>query len=263
MEPQSTAACINRLGQFCGMRDVPALTCAALEKNYGIAKADWMVLFGGSILAGGDALADAVRQGIAKEYMLVGGEGHTTAALRAQIRAELPHFNPDGLSEAECYQGYLQHRYGIVIHHLETQSTNCGNNVTFCLDRIRQLGMPAQHIILTQDATMQRRMDAGFRKYAQDITLINFAAYAVEVVYWDGHYQYDAIPHGMWPVERYVSLLMGEIPRLTDDQNGYGPRGKGYIAPVHIPKTVKNAFNRLAEVFPDLARTADARFATK
>ena len=26
----------------------------------------------------------------------------------------------------------------------------------------------------------------------------------------------------MWDMERYVSLLLGEIPRLTDDENGYG-----------------------------------------
>ena len=35
----------------------------------------------------------------------------------------------------------------------------------------------------------------------------------------------EAIP-GMWTVDRYVNLLMGEIPRLTDNDAGYGPNGK-------------------------------------
>ena len=25
---------------------------------------------------------------------------------------------------------------------------------------------------------------------------------------------------GMWDINRYISLLMGEIPRLSDDENG-------------------------------------------
>lgn len=31
---------------------------------------------------------------------------------------------------------------------------------------------------------------------------------------------------GVWSVERYISLLLGEVPRLRDDANGYGPQGK-------------------------------------
>ena len=42
----------------------------------------------------------------------------------------------------------------------------------------------------------------------------------------------------MWDMERYVSLLMGETPRLTDDAAGYGPHGAGYIAHVDIPEEV-------------------------
>ncbi len=48
--------------------------------------------------------------------------------------------------------------------------------------------------------------------------------------------------HGMWPIERYVDLLMGEIPRLTDDAEGYGPRGREYIAHVSIPEAVSDGF---------------------
>ena len=48
---QEIAAAINTLGAFCGPRELPELTPAALQAKYGFAQADVMVLFGGSILA--------------------------------------------------------------------------------------------------------------------------------------------------------------------------------------------------------------------
>lgn len=38
---------------------------------------------------------------------------------------------------------------------------------------------------------------------------------------------------------------MGEIPRLRDDENGYGPNGKNFIAHVNIPDEIKEAYNIL------------------
>lgn len=52
---------INILGNFCGKRDISVLTSEQLENVYGIPQVDVMVLFGGSILAGGDVLADAIK----------------------------------------------------------------------------------------------------------------------------------------------------------------------------------------------------------
>lgn len=60
------AECINILGGFCGKRDVPSLRSEELRKRYGIEQADVMVLFGGSILCGGDVLAEAMKQHIAE-----------------------------------------------------------------------------------------------------------------------------------------------------------------------------------------------------
>ena len=41
-----------------------------------------MVLFGGSIIAGGDILAEAIQNEVAKKNVIVGGAGHTTETLR-------------------------------------------------------------------------------------------------------------------------------------------------------------------------------------
>jgi len=110
---------------------------------------------------------------------------------------------------------------------------------------------------------MQNRMDAGMKKYAPDIKIINFASYRAEVVQKEGRLSYIRPIHGMWDMDRYVQLLMGEIPRLTDDENGYGPKGKDFIAHVEIPEEVKKAFSELKEVYGEKTREADPHYASK
>jgi hypothetical protein len=80
---------INILGNFCSKRDIPVLTTNELYKKYGIGQADVMVLFGGSIPCGGDVLAQAMQNNIAKKYIIVGGEGHTTASLRMKMNTKM------------------------------------------------------------------------------------------------------------------------------------------------------------------------------
>ena len=107
-----TAEYINILGRFCGKRDVPALDHDSLSGRYQIDKADVMVLFGGSILAGGDVLARAIRDEIASCYIIVGGAGHTTESLRQRVHSEYPAIETAGLPEAEIFQRYLREVYG-------------------------------------------------------------------------------------------------------------------------------------------------------
>ena len=47
---------------------------------------------------------------------------------------------------------------------------------------------------------------------------------------------------GIWTIDRYLSLLTGELPRLHDDENGYGPRGRDFIVHVEIPHEVETAW---------------------
>lgn len=261
---KSIAENINILGRFCGKRDVSELSKANLFEKYGISQADVMVLFGGSILAGGDVLAKAIKDKIARKYIIVGGAGHTTEALRQKVHKEYPDIETGDKSEAEVFQSYLQTVHGCAADYLETASTNCGNNITCLLDLLREKGICFQSIILTQDASMQNRMDAGFRKYVQDgAVIINFAAYSAEASDSEGVLTYREQIHGMWTMDRYVNLLMGEIPRLRDDENGYGPKGKDYIAHVDIPENVKAAFEELQTIYGRDTREANPMYASK
>jgi hypothetical protein len=261
---EETGENINTLGVFLGCRDIPDLTYESIFGKYGIRQADVMVLFGGSILAGGDVMAAAIRNHIAKHYVIVGGAGHTTDTLRHIVHQEYPDIMTSSLPEAEIFQQYLMKIYGCHADFLETKSTNCGNNITYLLDLLHKNRIPFQSIILCQDVSMQRRMDAGMRKYVSDgMKIINYAAYCARVGSRQDELGYEKPIHGMWSVSRYVNLLMGEIPRLTDDESGYGPNGKNYIAHVDIPEKVQNAFEELKTVFGGNTREANPLYASK
>lgn len=259
-----TAENINILGKFCGKRDVAELTQEQLFHTYGITQADVMVLFGGSILCGGDVLAQAMQNKVARKYVIVGGEGHTTETMRQKMHKEFPSIETAGLPEAEVFSKYLKHRYGLEADFLECKSTNCGNNITYLLELLKENEISFGSMILSQDATMQHRMEATLRKYVEsDIRIINYATYSAEVVAENDELSYAEKIWGMWDIERYISLLLGEIPRLTDDEEGYGPRGKDFIAHVDIPTEVRNAFEELKNEYSGLVREANPLYASR
>jgi len=255
---------MNKIGTFCGTRDVPALTSKNIFLKYGFEQADVMVLFGGSILCGGDVLADAIRQGVAKKYIIVGGAGHTTETLRIKMQQQFPQIITSGLTEAEIFSDYIRFQYGLAPDFIEYKSTNCGNNITNLLALLREQGIDCHSIILSQDATMQRRMEAGLRKYCTtDTIIINYATYQATVITKDNCFTFEEDIWGMWDIERYISLLMGEIPRLSDNIDGYGPNGKNYIAHVEIPMEVREAFEVMKAEIGDFARIANPIFKTE
>lgn len=237
---------------FCAQRDVEALTRDAVEAAAG-GRVDVAILFGGSILAGGDVLAGAVTAGVADRFMIVGGQGHSTDVLRDAMREEMGWTDVAGRTEADLFDRYLRERHGIRADLLEHESTNCGNNVTYALALLAARGVPYRRILILQDASMQRRMDAGFRLHAPGTRVVNFAVHRTHVD--------EEPPAGMWPMDRYVSLLMGEIPRLTDDRDGYGPAGRGFIAHVDVPAGVTRAYEALKAAGVGTPRAADNRWA--
>ena len=112
--------------------------------------------------------------------LLYGGAGHTTEALRQKMQSSLADIDISTKSEAEIFALYLKNKYNITDCLLETKSTNCGNNITNALALLKNLNLKPKSIIFMQDATMQNRMDAGFRKYCPcDTALINYATYKV------------------------------------------------------------------------------------
>lgn len=253
---------LNILGDFLAKRDIDVLTSDALYKKYKMSQVDILILFGGSIPHGCDVAANAVKRGIAKRFMIVGGEGHTTQSLREAVNRLYPKIDTEKKKEADIMNDYIISKYGLHDILIERESTNCGNNVSYAFEVIKQNNLNPRSLLLIQDSTMQRRMDSGFHKYRMDqnlesISVINFAAYRVKVKVIDEKLTLEPSDlWGMWNIERYITLLMGEIPRLSDDKEGYGPMGKGFIAHVDIPLQVLNAFNELKKDYGDFIRIA-------
>ncbi|WZH39493.1 uncharacterized protein QYS62_000414 [Fusarium acuminatum] len=151
---------------------------------------------------------------------------------------------------------------------VEDTSTNCALNAinTRKVLDTYECTSPAS-IVVAQDPTMCRRTIAAFKQvYAdkmddapilaswptfiprvapkdfapseQTSNLASCLRYNVDG--WN-----DSRNNGLWRMDRFMSLLIGEIPRMRDDENGYGPRGKGSIAHVEIPVEVEKAWGTL------------------
>jgi len=198
---------------------------------------DVLLLFGGSLPDAWDAAADLVLGGRVGTLVLVGGEGHTTDVLRAVLGDDR------GSSEADLMAAYLARRHGIEDWLVEPQSTNCGDNVVLAREVVLGHGLAPSTVGLVQDPTMQRRMDAVCRLVWPEVRAVNRPGPRS-----GGRYR--------WPRDRWVSLLMGEVPRLRDDADGYGPRGRGFQAPVEVPGEVEAAYAAVLREHPDRGRPA-------
>lgn len=259
-----SATHINKLAKFCGKKDLEELSRDNLKRHFNIEQVDILVLFGGSILQGRDYLAKAMQNRIAKNYIIVGGYGHTSATLFEQMKKEMLGITRNIFSEAELFAKFLKAKYQLTPDFLEVESTNCGNNITNLLSLIAENNLEMSSLLIMQDATMQLRMEATLRKYLlKEIPIINFPTYDAEVIAQNDELVYGSLIPGMWEMERYISLLMGEIPRLMDNSGGYGPKGKDFIAHVDIPEDVIKAYKVLQEIFPDAIREANSEFASK
>jgi uncharacterized SAM-binding protein YcdF (DUF218 family) len=199
-------------------------------------RVDVLLLFGGSLPDAWDAAAAAVRSGRVGTLVLVGGVGHTTDVLRAAVGDD------SDAPEAELMAAHLRREHGIEDVLLERESRNCGENVVLARDTVLAAGLEPRTVALVQDPTMQRRMDAVFRLVWPEAVAVNRPGPR------EGRFA--------WPRERWVSLVMGEVPRLRDDADGYGPRGRGFQAPVDVPPEVEAAYAALVAAHPDWGRPA-------
>lgn len=266
------ARAANVLARWCALGDIADLSRHALRDEVGLpgGQADLFVLFGGGVTGTVETLAAAMRAGVARRHAIVGGRGHATYWLdQAMERLRMG----DGLlpepcvaSEAEMLDALLFARHGLHADLLETRSTNCGNNITYLLDLLEGEGRVPASVILCQDAVMQRRMDVTWRRQVADrpafapTRVVNLPAYEAELCCDGGGLAWRHAPEGIWPMEKYLQLLLGEVDRLTDDERGYGPRGRGFVVHVDVPAEVHEAADLVRAACGEEGRAPDERF---
>ena len=265
---------INIIARFLAASQVSSLrTCPAV---------DVVVLCGNAILPITETLFDGLehRADLAKTLVICGGIGHSTQYLYDAVgnhwRYRGLHSEIEGLPEAAVLELMLRrcHLWPAMYVTEETKliveekSQNCGANAIETRRVLEQHGKPVpRSVIVVQDPTMSLRTVAAFQHTYQDVSPpIEFLACPTLIPQMrlneDGEAYISATQHQLahqwasesiesshlWTNDRFLDLLMGEIPRLRDDENGYGPRGKDFIVHVDIPAEVESAWERLSEV---------------
>lgn len=260
MATPSTASDINLIARFLAHEQIQDLSQAV--------PTDCIVLCGSAILHCTESVFSVLEKNpnLARTLVICGGIGHSTkhlysavaqnpryAALLPEIR-HLPESRVLNTIFERFYDRASIARAGCTIL-IEDQSTNCGANAmeTRKILEAHSVPTPASCIIV-QDPTMSRRTLAAFRKTYGDIspppTFMACPTFVPEVEMLEGKFGYVTArgldSGGLWEMGRFCDLVVGEIPRLRDDPQGYGPKGKGFIVHVEIPGEVEEAWTRLA-----------------
>lgn len=186
-----------------------------------------------------------------------------------------------GSPEARMLEAIVQKFYSISSPNIsiiiEDQSKNCGSNASNTKEELEKCGIQnPKSLVAAQDPTMCRRTIASFRKvYENEEHKPEFWSWPtfvplVRIINSESDKQLDLsrldfdIPGldeaqlaGLWNMERFLSLIVGEIPRLRDDLEGYGPLGKGFIAHVDIPQDIEEAWGVLSQLIQP--RNADTK----
>ena len=242
----ATLAAANQVGAWLAQDDLATLPA--------MPEVDVMVLAGNAVIPTIDA---ACRLAAKREVPLLisGGVGHSTNYLYEAVRQD-PRYRTlpvAGRPEAHILAD-IGHDYWHIPRSrlvVEAQSTNCGENARFTRNTLESRGIPHRRGIVIQDPTMQRRTMATFARVWQGATTppqwLSFPGCSPVLEQTDGQLGFAGGGTGLWPVTRYLALLLGELPRLQDTPDGYGPRGKDFICHVTFPPEVVDAWRQLRE----------------
>jgi uncharacterized SAM-binding protein YcdF (DUF218 family) len=242
----ATAAAVNALAVYLALDDFDA---DALKTK----PADAVVLAGNSVLHTAEEAFRLVAGGLAQKLLISGGIGHSTQLLGQAVAAHPLYraVKAEGRPEAHILGDIARYIFGLdrSLILIEDASTNCGENAAFSRRVLEASGTAMDTIVVVQDPTMQRRTDATFRHAWRDrpeTAFMSWPTFTPQVAATEGRLAFARQDiAGLWPMDRFLSLILGEIPRLRDDASGYGPKGRGFIGPVEIPPEVEAAHARL------------------
>ncbi|KAL2067599.1 hypothetical protein VTL71DRAFT_2024 [Oculimacula yallundae] len=235
-------------------------------------RVDCVVICASAVLHQASELFRALefRPDLTKTLVLCGGIGHSTpliydAVSKSPIYHKLAN-DIRGKPEARVLEIILRKHFDVekitsrgcrIL--VEDQSTNCGANAARTRELLEEEKLPIpKTMILVQDPTMALRSVASFEKvYEKENGEAGLAVKSAPIfvprmkndggkISWDVE---CVEAEELWNVSRFYDLVIGEIPRLRDDDDGYGPKGKGFIVHVDVPAKIEEAWRRLKEEF--------------
>lgn len=245
----------------------PLLSQRASQQALRSSPTDCLVLCGSAILYCAETVFSTIhsRPDLAKTLVICGGIGHSTQYLYGAIASSakysglfpeiqsLPEARVLNLIFKRYYDGGTLADSGGCKVIIEDKSTNCGANAIETRKVLEANGLPTpRSFIIVQDPTMSIRTLAAFKKTYEDASpLPEFTTcptFVPKVRLIDERLEYaisGVDTAGLWEMDRFCDLVVGEIPRLRDDAQGYGPRGRGFIDHVDMPGEVEEAWKRL------------------
>jgi uncharacterized SAM-binding protein YcdF (DUF218 family) len=221
---------------------------------------DVIALLGNQVIATVTAACESMRRAPRATLLLSGGIGHSTPPLYENLR----HSSYGGLvrqglvretmAEAEMYATVAEAAFQIPAGRIliENRSRNSAENARYSLQILKDTRRGQGTILILQDPTMQRRSMVTWAREAEiagsEARALSHAAFvpAVEPGS-DGKLRFTAAQtQGTWTIERFLALILGEIRRLRDDEEGYGPKGRNYLPHVEIPGPVIESYERVS-----------------
>ncbi|KMK09181.1 hypothetical protein ABW07_07890 [Pluralibacter gergoviae] len=243
LQTDTTLRAANRLGQWLAQRD----------PDSDLSEAGLVILAGNAVIPTIDAACRLAADG--RELLISGGIGHSTTYLYDAV-ARHPRYcaiDTAGRPEAAILADIAHRFWGVPRSRIlvEDRSTNCGENARFSLALMAERGLSPGAAAVVQDPTMQRRTIATFSRAQRESGVptrwLSHPGFAPELLRSGESVPFAPPGDGAWSVERYLSLLLGELPRLRDDAGGYGPRGRDFIVHVEIPEEIDMAWRSLRD----------------
>ena len=257
--PQSAeqlARDINRIGAYLALDDFDGNGPGPRI----LSSLDAIVLLGNQVVETLTAACTLLDRAPTAVLLLSGRAGHSTALLYENLRSSRygalaqQGLLQETMAEAEMYAVVAQAAFAIPANRIrvESRSTNSAENARFSQEILENGGRKGAALIL-QDPTMQRRSILTWTREANlaglEARALSHAAFVPKVETGPEETLQLAKDQaqGTWTLERFLGLILGEIERLHDDENGYGPRGRNFLPHVDIPEAVYESYRRVAE----------------
>jgi uncharacterized SAM-binding protein YcdF (DUF218 family) len=220
---------------------------------------DAIALLGNQVIATLTAACTLMQRSPGATLLLSGGAGHSTQLLFGNLR--LSSYGGlvrqgqvrETMAEAEMYAAIAQAAFQIPASRIliENRSRNSAENARYSIQILRDSQRRHETILVLQDPTMQRRSMVTWAREAEiagwETRALSHAVFVPAVEPGpDGMPRFQAgQSEGTWTMERFLALILGEIRRLRDDRDGYGPKGRNFLPHVVIPEPVNESYERL------------------
>lgn len=182
-----------------------------------ISKSDCILVLGSNDLRVAQRGANLFLQGYAPLIIFSGNVGRLTKGLWNKPEAEM-------FADVALKMGVPRNNIFI-----ENKSTNTGENILFTNQLLKEHGLSPKSFIIVTKPHMEYRALATFKKFLPDVQ--GFVT-APEI-------SFEEYPNELLSKEYVINIMVGDLQRLQIYP------AKGFSAPVDIPKSVLEAYEKL------------------